>query len=130
LVDFDGKGEYSDPEFSWEVPVGVTALQFFDSDKYGEKYKNDMFVGDVNNGNIYHFDLNGQMNRTELALDGLLDDKVGDNPDEINSTIFASGSGGITDLQIGPDGYLYALSTQKNSAIPGQGTIHRIVPRN
>jgi len=128
LVDFDGKGVYSDPEFTWEVPAGVTALQFFDSDKYGEKYKNDIFVGDVNNGNIYHFDLNGRTNRIELALDGPINDKVGDNPDESNSTIFASGSGGITDLQVGPDGYLYVLSTQRNSVNPGEGTVYKIVP--
>jgi aldose sugar dehydrogenase len=130
LEDFDGKGKYSDPEFTWEVPVGVTALQFLDSDKYGEEYKNDMFVGDVNNGNIYHFDLNGQINRTELLLDEPLDDKIADNPDESNSIVFASGSGGITDMQVGPDGYLYVLSTQKNSADPGEGTIYKIVPSN
>jgi len=128
LVDFDGKGKYSDPEFTWEVPVGVTALQFLDSDEYGEEYENDMFVGDVNNGNIYHFDLNSQNNRTELLLDEPLDDKMADSPQEGNSAIFASGSGGITDLQVGPDGYLYILSTQKNSAVPGEGTVYRIVP--
>ena len=33
-----------------------------------------MFVGDFNNGNIYHFDLNE--NRTELILRGSLKDKV------------------------------------------------------
>jgi glucose/arabinose dehydrogenase len=130
LVDFDGKGKYSDPEFTWEIPVGVTALQFLDSSKYGEEYKNDMFVGDVNNGNIYHFDLNAQSNRTELLLDEPLDDKTVDNPQEGNSTIFASGSGGITDLQVGPDGYLYILSTQKNSVVPGEGTVYRVVPSN
>ena len=68
LVDFDGKGRYSEPEFTWKVPVGVTALKFIDSDKYGENYENDMLVADVNYGNIYHFELN--KNRTGLSLDG------------------------------------------------------------
>jgi glucose/arabinose dehydrogenase len=130
LVDFEGKGEYSDPEFSWEIPVGVTALQFLDSDKYGEEYENDMFVGDVNNGNIYHFDLNEEVNRTELLVSEPLDDKVADNPDEASTILFATGSGGITDLQVGPDGYLYALSTIRNSATPGEGTIYKIVPKD
>jgi aldose sugar dehydrogenase len=48
------------------MSLGVTALQFLDSDEYGEEYENDMFVGDVNNGNIYHFELNG--NRDSLIL--------------------------------------------------------------
>jgi aldose sugar dehydrogenase len=129
LMDFGGKGKYSDPEFVWEIPVGVTALQFLNSDKYGEEYENDMFVGDVNNGNIYRFDLNGELNRTELLVNEPLDDKVADNPDEISSVVFATGSGGITDLQVGPDGYLYILSTHKNSATPGEGTIYKIVPK-
>jgi aldose sugar dehydrogenase len=130
LVDFEGKGNYSDPEFSWEIPVGVTALQFLDSDKYGEEYENDIFVGDVNNGNIYHFDVNDEVNRTELLLGEPLNDKVANNSDETSSVLFATGSGGITDLQVGPDGYLYALSTQRNSATPGEGTIYKIVPRD
>ncbi len=29
LVDFQGKGTYSEPEFVWNIPVGVTALLFF-----------------------------------------------------------------------------------------------------
>ena len=57
LVTFNGRGKYSDPEFVWSVPVGVTSLVFLDSDKFGERYENDLFVADINNGNIYHFDL-------------------------------------------------------------------------
>jgi glucose/arabinose dehydrogenase len=58
LVDFGGKGQYSDPEFSWEAPVGVTSIKFLNSNKLGEQYENDMFVGDFHNGFLYHFDLN------------------------------------------------------------------------
>ena len=47
LVDFGGKGRYSSPEFTWSKTVGPTALRFFSSDKLGEKYKNDIFVGDI-----------------------------------------------------------------------------------
>ena len=36
LVKFDGKSEYSDPKLVWNETVGVTALKFLDSDKYGE----------------------------------------------------------------------------------------------
>src|SRR5918995_2385058 len=48
LIDFDGKGEYSTPEFMWNQTVGVTSIKFLDSDKLGKEYQNDMFVGDFN----------------------------------------------------------------------------------
>jgi aldose sugar dehydrogenase len=104
LVDFNGEGKYSDPEFVWNIPVGPTAIKFINSDKYGKEYENDILVGDINNGNIYHFDLN--KDRTELLLDGPLKDKVADTPEEAESAIFARGFGGITDIQVGPDGYI------------------------
>ena len=44
LVDFEGKGKYSDPEFVWKMGVGPTALEFFNSYTYGKEYQNDMFV--------------------------------------------------------------------------------------
>ena len=50
--------------------MGPTALRFFTSDKLGEKYKNDIFVGDINQGNIYHFKLN--KDRTGFILNGAL----------------------------------------------------------
>ena len=83
LVNFEGKGKYSDPEFAWIETVGPTALKFLNSDnKLGIQYVNDMFVGDVHNGNIYHFDLNEA--RTDLILGGgLLADKVADSDSEL-----------------------------------------------
>jgi aldose sugar dehydrogenase len=127
LVDFEGKGKYSDPEFSWEIPVGVTALQFLDSDKYGEEYENDMFVGDVNNGNLYHFELNEEQDRTELSLGGDLEDKIAETAEELGDVIFAQGFGGITDIEVGPDGYLYVLAINRFQE-DNAGTIYRIVP--
>jgi glucose/arabinose dehydrogenase len=108
LVHFDGQGKYSDPEFTWSHSVGPTALKFLDSKIYGNKYENDMFVGDFHNGNVYHFDLTE--NRTALELDGILKDKVANSQDELKSTVFGGGFGAITDIEVGPDGYLYFLS--------------------
>jgi glucose/arabinose dehydrogenase len=119
LVNFEGKGKYSEPEFVWTHTVCPTALKFFNSDKFGKEYENDMFVADFSKGNIYHFDLNEK--RTELILPGPLNDKVADKPAELKDIIFAKGFGRITDLQVGPDGYLYVLSS---------GKIFRIIPRN
>ena len=118
LIDFGGKGKYSSPEFTWDV--APTALKFLNSDKLGKQYENDMFVGDIKNGNLYHFDLNQQ--RTGLLLDGPLADKVA-SKDEINQAIFAQGFGGITDIEVGPDGYLYILTFGEED-----GTIYKIIP--
>ena len=60
------------------------------------------------NGRVYHFDLN--KNRTGLLLDAPLKNKVVESNDEFNSVVFFEGQGTlITDLDIGPDGYLYLL---------------------
>ena len=114
LVDFEGKGKYSDPEFVWKKSVGPTALKFLNSNAYGQEYQNDMFVADFHNGNIYHFDLNEE--RTELILTGDLRDKIADDVDELEGVIFGQGFGGITDLEVGPDGYLYVLSLHQGGS--------------
>jgi glucose/arabinose dehydrogenase len=122
LEDFGGKGRYSDPELSWEKNIGPTALKFLDSDMYGAEYKNDMFLGDVNEGKIYHFNLN--QNRTQLILDGQVEDKVAGAPDEIPEKMeFGQGFGTITDIELGPDGYMYILTHDKSD-----GAVYRIVP--
>ena len=114
-------GIYSEPEFTWINVVGPTAIKFFDSDKLGKQYENDIFVGDIILGNLYHFELNER--RDALALNGSLSDKVANSYEELNSVIFAQGFRGITDIDIGPDGYLYFLTYYSDPAI------YRIVPK-
>jgi len=121
LFNFDGKGQYRSPEFIWKYTVGPTALKFMTTDKMGKEYKNDMFVGDVNNGRIYNFKLSE--NRTELVLKGQLADKVADSDSELDKVIFGGNFGIVTDLKVGPDGYLYFV-------VFDEGKIYRIVPRH
>lgn len=123
LVDFDGKGEYSAPEFIWNKTVGPTAIRFLQSDKYGKEYENDLFVGDNNNGYLYHLDLD--KDRAGLSLMGVLKDKVADSLQDLKGIIFGENFGKISDIQVGPDGYLYILTHYKNNA-----QIFRIVPIN
>jgi aldose sugar dehydrogenase len=119
LVDFAGKGKYRAPEFIWFKTVAPTALKFLNSDKLGKQYQNDMFVGDIKKGNLYHFDLNQA--RTGLVLNGTLSNKISNTASDSQPVIFASGfDGGITDIQVGPDGYLYILAFA--------GSIYRIAP--
>ena len=95
------------------------ALKFLNSDKLGKQYQNDISVGDVHNGRIYHFDLNED--RKGLVLEGPLDDKVADDDDENEDIVFGEGFGSVSGLEVGPDGYLYVVSI-------GLGGIYRIVP--
>jgi glucose/arabinose dehydrogenase len=144
LVDFNGKGKYSEPEFNWyrinsRTQVGPTALKFLESNEYGKKYENDMLVADFNHGHIYHFDLNKK--RTELSLKGELADKMTDGHDDDLYVILAQAPGAITDIQIGPDGYIYYVSlnvihSDCDRATPGclvhagiEGAIFKIVPK-
>ncbi|HEX2168739.1 MAG TPA: PQQ-dependent sugar dehydrogenase [Nitrososphaera sp.] len=123
LIDFDGRGRYSDPEFTWQQTVAPMGLDFLNSSALGPAYQNDLFVGDYNNGNLYHFDLNED--RTELILGGGLADRALDPGDEVNDILFGTGFGGIADVKVGPDGYLYILTFQDD-----EGSIFRIVPAN
>jgi aldose sugar dehydrogenase len=109
LVTFQGKGKYRLPEFTWYQPTGAAAIKFLNSSKLGKQYQNDIFVADFHNGNIYHFKLN--QNRTGLVLNDSLDNrKIANNVNDLKGLVFGHGFGGITDMQVGPDGYLYVLS--------------------
>ena len=98
-------GKFSEPEFVWQLPIAPTALQFLDSNELGGKYENDLFVASFNRGEIYNFNLNED--RTSLELTGPLEDKVENNPAGYPGLKFARNFGAITDMKVGPDGYLY-----------------------
>ena len=111
LVDFNGTGKYSAPEYVWNHTVGPTALRFLNSDNLGENYKNDLFVASFNLGEIYHFDLN--QDRSALMLSNPNSTLAEDQ--DPKSITFAKGLGNIVDMQVGPDGNLYILSNYYKS---------------
>jgi glucose/arabinose dehydrogenase len=93
------------------------------------------FAGDVKYGNLYHFDPNNARNGLELT--GSLKDKIANNSEERESVIFGRNFGGIVDLEISPDGYLYVLAIARLDELTaslnkdsGTGTVYRIVPSN
>ncbi|MEJ7641952.1 MAG: PQQ-dependent sugar dehydrogenase [Candidatus Nitrosocosmicus sp.] len=120
-----GKGSYAEPKFDWVTPIGITALKFLNSGKLGQEYQNNMFVGDIDNGLLYRFILNQArdgilINDTSLGnIKSLADYEVND-PKENQPVVFGQGFGGITDIEVGPDGYLYVLSYT--------GSLFRILP--
>ena len=121
LVTFEDRGHYEEPKLVWTKSTGLTAIIFLDSDRLGDQYRNDIFVGSVHNGHIYHFELNSQ--RNDIAVPQALTKRLIQNPINVGAenVIFASGLGGVTDLTVGPDSYLYIVSIS-------QGKIFRISP--
>jgi glucose/arabinose dehydrogenase len=125
LVNFLGSSSYADPVFSWGRAVGVTDIEFYDSDKLGNDYTNNIFVGDANNGDLYFFEVNEDRSGLQFEQPSLDDDLVASNDRERAAVIFGSGfPSSITDVETGPDGYLYVLTFH-----PTMGTISRIVPQ-
>lgn len=117
LVQFPGS-EYSDPKFSWLTTVGPTGIAFLNSTALGAPYQNDAFVGDINNGNLYRFNLNASRDGFVFSGAGLID-LVADNAGELDETIIGTGFNGISDVKVGPDGRLYVVSL-------GDGKIYAI----
>jgi aldose sugar dehydrogenase len=124
LVQLNGSS-YSDPEFSWYMPIGVTDIEFFNSDKLGHKYENNIFVGDINNGKIYFFELDENRTGFKIGDDhnsgAGIGDLVADNDEESSTVTFGNGFDRITDIETGPDGLLYILSYEG-------GRIYRVTP--
>jgi glucose/arabinose dehydrogenase len=124
LVNFSGS-HHADPVFSWKNPVAVTDIEFMKSSMLGEKYKNNIFVGDYNNGNLYYFEVNStrtgiklNLSQQQTGLSGL----VVHNGTQLSAVTFGTGFGGITDIKTGPtDGFLYVLSIN-------DGNIYKIEP--
>jgi glucose/arabinose dehydrogenase len=111
---------YHDPQFTWMKPVAPTGIAFVNSPQF-EKYKNSVFVGDCNNGNLYRFELND--NRDGFVFKSpQLADKVVDSGDSMDEIIFGTGFGCMSDVVAGPDGLLYIVSLS-------DGIIYRIVPK-
>ena len=122
LVTFGNRGHYEEPKLVWTHSTGLTSIVFLDSHKLGDEYRNDIFVGSVHNGHIYHFKLNNE--RSDLALPEALANRYVQTPINIGAeeVVFANGLGGVTDITVGPDGYLYVVSID-------QGKIFRILPK-
>jgi glucose/arabinose dehydrogenase len=118
LVKIGDSSRYLDPVLSWRNQIGITDIEFFGSDRLGRKYHNGIFIGDINNGNIYYFGLNKGRNDVDLLELNLADSVIDSH--EMEKIVFGKDFGGITDLVTGPDGFLYILTID--------GKIIRIVP--
>src|ERR671913_1823830 len=128
LVNFPNS-KYADPVFSWLPSIGITDIEFLNSSKLGDKYANNIFVGDIGDltdGILYYFEVNED--RTGIKFDSnnqaRLTDLVADN-EEISAIALGTSFGGITDIETSPEGFLYILTLDRES--DGEGKIYRIV---
>jgi len=126
LVNFQGYSSYADPVFSWGTAVGVTDIEFYDSDRLDDDYTNNIFVADANNGDLYFFEVNEDRSGLEFENSGIEEDLVASNENERTAVAFATDfPSSITDIETGPDGYLYILTYH-----PTMGSLLRIVPQD
>ncbi|MDR4511538.1 MAG: PQQ-dependent sugar dehydrogenase [Nitrososphaeraceae archaeon] len=122
LILFNGQGKYYDPVFTWADTVAPTAITFLDSKIFGPEYENDLLVGSVKQGRIFHFNLNET--RTGLDLSGDLADRIADVDEELESVTLGKNFGTITDIEINPyDGKIYVVNGQSKN-----GKIYEIFP--
>jgi glucose/arabinose dehydrogenase len=118
LILFDGKGTYYEPVFTWVDTVAPTAITFIDSKIFGEEYENDLLVGSVKQGRIFHFNLNETRTGLDLSSEQL-GDKMANVDEELESVTLGRNFGIITDIEINPyDGKIYVVDGQsKNGKI-------------
>ncbi|MGI8923000.1 MAG: PQQ-dependent sugar dehydrogenase [Fimbriimonadales bacterium] len=119
---------YRDPEFSWLSTIGPTSILFLTSAKMGEAERNHCLIGDTNNGDLYLFEMDPH--REHFDLDGPLSDRVADNSGERGLNEYGSGWGIVTDLEIGPDGYIYVSSLSSGKVFRIRPKVETITPNN
>jgi glucose/arabinose dehydrogenase len=125
LVNFQDSPSYEDPVFSWGRAVGITDIEFYESDVLGNDYTNNIFVADANHGDLYFFEINEDRTSLQFENPEIDNDLVASNENErISVTFGTSFPSSITDIETGPDGYLYILTYH-----PTMGSLFRIIPQ-
>lgn len=117
---------YANPKFEFKVTAAPTSVTFLTSPVLGAGRWHNMFVAEGNfsgNHRIFEFKLNE-------ARDGLtftapaLQDNIGNSYAEMQTIVFAENFGIITDVEIGPDGFMYVVD--RNAG----GRVSRIRPNH
>jgi len=125
LILFDGKGTYYEPVFTWVDTIAPTAITFIDSKIFGEGYENDLLVGSVKQGRIFHFNLNETRTGLDLLSSEQLVDKIANVDEELEPVTLGRNFGIITDIEINlHDGKIYVVDGQSKN-----GKIYQIYPK-
>jgi glucose/arabinose dehydrogenase len=105
-----GGSSYVDPALSWREPIVPRGMTFLGSDALGEQYRDQLFLGGSGDGRIFRLDPDASRTAFDFegrgARDGIIDGEF-----ELAETVFAIGFGSVAELEVGPDGLLYVLSS-------------------
>lgn len=122
MVDLPGS-HYADPQFSWKYATAPAAIGFMTDRSLGRDYEGDLFAGAsipvLTGGYLFRFQ--PSENRRRLTwTDARLADQVADNAakhdgTESESLRFGTGFGVSTDIQTGPRGNLFVVSSSTGS---------------
>ena len=121
---------YVDPDFSWRYEVGPAGAAFVRGSALGAEYDGTFWVGSARSfqqvggtgGSLYRFRFTPDRQHVDVSADPRLADRVADNvfsPTKFEGTesetlIIGEGFGITPDIEQGPDGNLYVVSTTDN----------------
>lgn len=107
---------YSNPEFEFRVTAAPTSVTFQSTPVLGRDSWYHMFVAEghfSSNHRIFRFPMNE--NRDGVTFDQAnLQDLIGNSYNELQPIVFAENFGIITDVKVGPDGFLYVVDRSAN----------------
>ena len=112
--------------FSWAESRGITDIEFLKSSTLGPTYKDNIFIRDITEGNLYFFEVNDDRTGLRLEDKPSLSDLQVISEEESSQVTLGTGFKGITDIGTGPDGNLYVLTYERGAH--GQGGLCKIVP--
>ncbi|MCS7209541.1 MAG: PQQ-dependent sugar dehydrogenase [Fimbriimonadales bacterium] len=119
---------YDDPRFSWLQPIGVVSILFLRSARFPADLRDQAIVSESVNNRLYLFRMNAARDDFDFSAFPQLQDRVADNADERNLLTWGTNWHIVSDLKIGPDGYLYVVTHIGSSSVPVG--VRRIRPVN
>src|SRR3954451_4062607 len=122
---------YVDPEFSWKYKVGPAGTTFVQGTALGAEYDGTLWIGSArsfdqvggNGGSLYRLPLTPDRLHVDVSADPRLAARVADNLFRANKFAgteseplqVGTGFGTTPDIEQGPDGNLYVVSTTSNA---------------
>jgi glucose/arabinose dehydrogenase len=119
---------YDDPRFSWVQTIGVISMQFLRSARFPAGLRDQAVVSETNNQRLYLFRMNANRDGFDFSAFPELQDLVADNANERNLLTWGTNWQIVSDLKIGPDGYLYVVTHIGSSSV--RAGVRRIRPVN
>ena len=109
LVNIPGS-KYAVPVFRWVPSIGITDIEFLKHQNW-ERNMRTIFLLEILVQRLMDISFQVNDDRTGITFDSNsqigLTDLIADNEEEMSAIALGTAFGGITDIEIGPDGFLY-----------------------